>query len=160
VLTGKLWPEGTVSSVKNLNGYAGDVSPAQAWKHLEQDPKAQLVDVRTTAEWLFVGTADVSSLGRELHRVEWQQFPRMSPNPEFVRNVSERLKSSGADVETPVFFVCRSGARSRAAAIAMTAAGFHRAFNVEGGFEGDMDAAGHRGMSNGWKAAGLPWRQS
>jgi len=59
-----------------------------------------------------------------------------------------------------VVFLCRSGARSRAAAIAMTAAGFAKAFNASGGFEGDLDALRHRGNNNGWKAAQLPWKQS
>jgi rhodanese-related sulfurtransferase len=56
--------------------------------------------------------------------------------------------------------LCRSGARSRAAAIALTGAGFAQAFNIGDGFEGDVDPQGHRGNRNGWKAANLPWRQS
>ena len=55
--------------------------------------------------------------------------------------------------------LCRSGARSRAAAIALTEAGFAQAFNIAGGFEGDMDGEGHRGNREGWKAENLPWRQ-
>jgi rhodanese-related sulfurtransferase len=58
-----------------------------------------------------------------------------------------------------VLFLCRSGARSRAAAVALTGLGFAKAFNVAGGFEGDPDGERHRGNINGWKAAGLPWRQ-
>jgi rhodanese-related sulfurtransferase len=57
-------------------------------------------------------------------------------------------------------FLCRSGVRSRAAAIAMTRAGFSRAYNIAGGFEGDLDGERHRGAANGWKAAGLPWKQT
>jgi rhodanese-related sulfurtransferase len=149
-----------VASVNNTHGYAGDVGPDQAWELLEHNPKTQLVDVRTTAEWAFVGIPDLSSLGREIHRVEWQRFPDMSLNPNFVQSVAERLKNSGTDPETPVLFICRSGGRSHAAAVAMTAAGFNHALNVAGGFEGDMDAEEHRGTVGGWKAAGLPWRQS
>jgi hypothetical protein len=37
--------------------------------------------------------------------------------------------------------------------------GYARAFNVLEGFEGDKDAAGHRGTVGGWKVAGLPWIQ-
>ena len=147
-------------SVQNSSGYAGDVALDEAWKLLEQNPTAQLVDVRTVAEWTFVGIPDLSRLGREVHTVEWQRFPDMSPNPDFVRTVAERLRNSGADADTPVLFLCRSGARSRAAAIAMTGAGFARALNVSGGFEGDRDASGHRGTVGGWKVANLPWRQS
>lgn len=147
-------------SEQAVSRYAGDVSPRQAWELLEQEPRAQLVDVRTAAEWAFVGAPDLSSLGREVHQVSWQHFPQGSLNPEFVRSARERLLAAGADEHTPVLFLCRSGGRSRAAAIAMAESGFRRAFNVAGGFEGDPDAAGHRGNLNGWKFSQLPWRQS
>jgi rhodanese-related sulfurtransferase len=84
----------------------------------------------------------------------------MAPNPAFAAQTAEKLRAAGADAETPVLFLCRSGARSRAAAIAMTKAGFSKAYNVAGGFEGDLDQTRHRGARNGWKAEGLSWRQS
>ncbi|MGH6888812.1 MAG: rhodanese-like domain-containing protein [Rhizomicrobium sp.] len=140
--------------------YAGDVSPKEAWDILERDRSAQIVDVRTAAEWAFVGTPDLSTLGREAHFVEWQGFPDPRPNADFVAHATQELRAAGAVLNTPVLFLCRSGGRSRAAAIAMTAAGFARALNVMGGFEGDSDARGHRGATSGWKAEGLPWRQS
>jgi rhodanese-related sulfurtransferase len=136
--------------------YAGDVSAAQAWAQLEADPKAQLVDVRTMAEWNFVGVPDLGPLGRQAHCIEWQSFPAGAQNPGFVREAEAAL---GADKSAPVLLLCRSGARSRAAAIALTQAGYTRAFNVAGGFEGDTDGDGHRGNRNGWKASDLPWRQ-
>jgi rhodanese-related sulfurtransferase len=134
--------------------YAGDISVQDAWDRLKSG--ARLVDVRTVAEWNFVGLPDLSSLGADVHTVEWQGFPSGAQNPAFVAQVEGEL---GADKATPVLLLCRSGARSRAAAIALTRAGFEQAFNVAGGFEGDPDAEGHRGKRNGWKAAGLPWRQ-
>ena len=136
--------------------YAGDVSPADAWSALKADPAAQVVDVRTTAEWNFVGIPDLSSANREVQLVEWQSFPTMAANPEFMAQVS----AANADKNAPIFFLCRSGARSRAAAIAATRAGYTRAYNIAGGFEGDLNAERHRGSNNGWKASGLPWRQS
>jgi rhodanese-related sulfurtransferase len=136
--------------------YAGDISVADAWKQLESDPKAQLVDVRTMAEWNFVGLPDLGAVGRKVHCVEWQSFPTGAQNPGFVAEASAAL---GADKSAPVLLLCRSGARSRAAAIALTRAGFEKAFNVAGGFEGDGDGEGHRGNVSGWKAANLPWRQ-
>jgi len=136
--------------------YAGDISAAQAWERLQADAGAQLVDVRTMAEWNFVGLPDLSGLGRRVHCIEWQQFPGGGRNPDFVAQASQAL----ADKNAPVMLLCRSGARSRAAAIALTAAGYSQAFNIGDGFEGDVDADGHRGNHNGWKAANLPWRQS
>ena len=140
--------------------YAGDLDLPAAWDLLVREPKAQLVDVRTIAEWSFVGLPDLSSLSREPHRIEWQTYPSMQPNPNFVADASERLQATGAEPDTPVLFLCRSGARSRAAAVAMKRAGFRNAFNIAGGFEGDLDGEGHRGQVSGWKAAGLPWRQT
>lgn len=138
--------------------YAGDLSSREAWTILEQDPGARLVDVRTQAEWSFVGLPDLSSLGRALELIEWQSFPDQRRNAGFISTLEGKL--AGAKRETPLLFLCRSGARSRAAAIAATDAGFSRAYNIAGGFEGDPDSNAHRGTTNGWKAAGLPWRQS
>ncbi len=140
--------------------YAGDVGSAEAWEMLAQDPKVQLVDVRTQAEWNFVGLPDVESLGRRVHCIQWQDFPSGAPNPDFVSEVSNALTASGADKDTPVLFLCRSGARSRGAAMAMTRAGYQKAFNIGDGFEGNLDAERHRGTSSGWKAEWLPWKQS
>jgi rhodanese-related sulfurtransferase len=137
--------------------YAGDVTAQEAWDLLVKSPAAQLVDVRTTAEWAFVGLPDLSQLGRPVHRVEWQSFPSMAPNPDFVGDV---VAAVGTDKDVPVLFLCRSGARSRAAAIALTAAGYTKAFNIAGGFEGDIDLSRHRGKINGWKAQALPWAQT
>ena len=140
--------------------YAGDLALRAAWDLLAHETAAQLVDVRTVAEWNFVGLPDLSSLAREPHRIEWQSYPSMQINPNFVADAAEQLQAAGAGPDTPVLFLCRSGARSRAAAVAMTRAGFHKAFNIAGGFEGDIDGEGHRGKINGWKATGLPWRQT
>ncbi len=134
--------------------YAGDVSAPEAWDRLKAG--GQLLDVRTMAEWNFVGLPDLSALGRRVHCVEWQGFPTGAQNPGFVAEAEAAL---GADKAAPVLVICRSGARSRAAAIALTRAGYTQAFNVAGGFEGDPDGKGHRGQLNGWKAANLPWRQ-
>lgn len=138
--------------------YAGDVTPAETWRVLRENPDAVLVDVRTRAEWSFVGVPDLSAAGKEPVLMEWQLFPTMALNPGFAAGLSSALGQSHKNA--PVFFLCRSGARSRAAAIAMTGVGFSRCFNIAGGFEGDLDASKHRGTNSGWKAADLPWVQS
>ena len=140
--------------------YAGNVQAHEAWELLKSDPKAQLVDVRTAAEWTFVGLPDLSAIGRTTILVEWQTFPSMGRNPQFEAAVSEKLKAAGVSPSTPVAFICRSGGRSQAAAAAMTASGYSRCFNVVGGFEGDLNAVKHRGEASGWKAAKLPWTQT
>lgn len=140
--------------------FAGNIQAHEAWELLKGDPKAQLVDVRTAAEWTFVGLPDLTSIGRSVILVEWQTFPAMSRNPQFEVAVAEKLKAAGISQSTPVAFICRSGGRSQAAAAAMTAAGFTRCYNVAGGFEGDLNAIKHRGETGGWKAAKLPWTQT
>lgn len=142
------------------DGHAGDLAPAEAWKVLGADTAAQLVDVRTQAEWTFVGVPDLSSLEKSVQLVEWQSFPGMERAEGFVERVAAGLEAAGAGPETPVIFICRSGARSAAAARAMAAAGFANSYNLDGGFEGDLDTERHRGGTTGWKAQGLPWSQS
>src|SRR5579872_4522093 len=121
-----------MASVSPLD-YAGDISATEAWDRLKGDPKAQLLDVRTAAEWNFVGLPDLSSIGRRTHCIEWQGFPTGARNPGFVIEAAQALD----DPEAPVMLLCRSGARSRAAAIALTGAGYSQAFNIADGFEGD-----------------------
>ncbi len=139
------------------SGYAGDVSPGEAFRTLGENSKARLIDVRTRAEWNFVGLPELPG-GRPL-LAEWQVFPQMAVNPRFADEAAAMIAESGGDASAPVFLLCRSGARSRSAAMALTARGFTAAYNIAGGFEGDHDGEGHRGGTNGWKAEGLPWRQ-
>jgi rhodanese-related sulfurtransferase len=140
--------------------YAGDVSPAEAWAALQTDPSATLVDVRTVAEWSFVGVPNLGPLGKRPLFQEWQSYPSMQVDPAFADRVAEALDAAGAGADAAIFFLCRSGARSQAAAAALTARGYARCFNIAGGFEGPLDSARHRGGSAGWKAEGLPWMQS
>jgi rhodanese-related sulfurtransferase len=135
--------------------YAGDITPQEAWKLLSDNADAVLVDCRTSAEWKFVGVADTSTLGRDVVYVEWNKTDG-THNDDFV---DELVAAGVAPGDRPVVFLCRSGNRSIGAAEAATAAGIAPSYNVLDGFEGNLDGAGHRG-STGWKAVGLPWRQS
>jgi rhodanese-related sulfurtransferase len=139
--------------------YAGDLSPRETWDLLAKEPNAQLIDVRTEAEWNFVGIPDLGPLRRQALLCEWQRFPP-APNPTFVKEAAQALGGTGYAKGAPLVFLCRSGARSRAAAIAMTSEGFGPCFNISDGFEGTLDGLRHRGSAAGWKAEGLPWIQS
>ncbi|GAA0786719.1 rhodanese-like domain-containing protein [Roseibium denhamense] len=141
-------------------GYASDLTALETYTRLQDNNPAALVDVRTQAEWTFVGVPDLRSIAGEPILVEWQGFPSSGPNPYFVRDLSELLAQKGLDQDASIYFLCRSGARSQAAAIALTQAGYSRCFNISDGFEGPLDGDGHRGTNSGWKAAGLPWIQS
>ncbi len=136
-----------------------DVSVAETWDRLKADGRALLVDVRTNAEWAFVGIPDLSALGKRVLAVEWQTFPDSRVDPDFSERLSAALSAAGASIDDEVFFICRSGGRSRMAAEVMTAEGFRHCRNVADGFEGPLDADRHRGLIGGWKAAGLAWVQ-
>jgi rhodanese-related sulfurtransferase len=129
--------------------YAGALLPFEAHTLTQQVPGAKLVDVRTQAEWEYVGHIPDSVL------VEWNTYPRGERNREFI----EQLQARVAKTEAPVMFLCRSGARSHNAAAAATLAGYPNSYNILEGFEGDKDARGHRSSVGGWRFAGLPWAQ-
>ncbi|MGO4362043.1 rhodanese-like domain-containing protein [Terrabacter sp. RAF57] len=134
--------------------YAGDVTPEQAWTVLRDEPGAALVDVRTRAEWSYVGLPDLGGIGKDVVLVEWQTYPEGTVNERFTAD----LEAAGVPKDAPVYFLCRSGVRSVAAAEAATRNGWSRSHNVLEGFEGTHDEQRHRAVS-GWKVAGLPWVQ-
>lgn len=147
-------------SAQLVNGYAGDLSPGDAYSMLESDKSTVLVDVRTRAEWSYVGVPDLTGIGKEAIFIEWQEYPSMKVAPEFAPRLLEHLRSLGVSQAAPVLFLCRSGARSRAAAVALTTAGWQHCYNIAEGFEGALDDTRQRGRVDGWKARGLPWAQS
>ena len=130
------------------------ITAPEAYDTLTGDPDAVLVDVRTPAEWTYVGIPDLHEIGKRVIRVPWQDETG-TPNHGFL----DDLDRAGVDREQTVMFLCRSGGRSQAAADAALDAGFTRPLNVADGFEGPLDDEGHRGTVEGWKVAGLPWRQ-
>lgn len=135
--------------------YAGDISPKEGWQLLSSDARAVLVDVRTPAEWTYVGIPSLGDIGKQPILVPWVDFPAMQFNDKFVDQVSGAVEAGA-----PVVLICRSGVRSRAAAMALSAAGLGPCYNIATGFEGDPDEQRHRGTASGWKADGLPWVQT
>ena len=129
--------------------YRGALLPSEAYELTQLEPNARLVDVRTAAELAFVGRVP------DCVEIEWKSYPTMQRNPEFI----ETLKREVAE-DAPVLFLCRSGGRSHEAAMTAAQAGYHDAYNVLEGFEGDCDQQRHRNTLSGWRAAGLPWMQS
>ena len=131
--------------------YAGDLSPQEAWAKLEAG--AILVDVRTEGEWAHIGIPDTAAAGESRNDplfIQWN-LAGGTPNPHFVEQLRQRAP---ADTAVELVFLCRSGARSIAAATAATAAGY-TSYNVLEGFEGETDRFGERTV-NGWKNRGLP----
>ena len=127
--------------------YAGAVTPSEAYALLQSAPGATLVDVRTRAEWDWVGRIPGAV------EIEWIGYPCGQPNAHFLAQLRQCV-----DPEALVLFLCRSGVRSHQAASLAYEAGYTAAFNVLEGFEGDKDAHGQRGRIGGWRHAGLPWQ--
>ena len=136
-----------------------DWAPERVWKELEVNDGACLIDVRSKPEWIFVGVPDLSSIGRRVVFSEWISYPETRANPSFVEQVTHELGSHSLNT---FFFICRSGVRSRAAAIEVSKshAKAVQCVNVAEGFEGDLDHHRRRGYVNGWKFKKLPWRQT
>lgn len=128
--------------------YDGALTPAEAHEVLTRAPGATLVDVRTRAELEWVGRVPGAV------EIEWQTWPGGAPNPNFGQQLEAQV-----DSQRLVMFLCRSGARSSAAAAAAKRAGYTEVYNVLEGFEGDKDARQHRNTVGGWRKAGLPWVQ-
>ncbi|HQR03868.1 MAG: rhodanese-like domain-containing protein [Proteobacteria bacterium] len=129
--------------------YAGSLTPGEAHEVMRLTPDARLVDVRTRAEWDWVGRIP------DALEIEWQGYPGGAQNPHFIQTLQHTVPS-----ETLLLFLCRSGGRSSAAATAAAAAGYPSCYNVLEGFEGDKDAHGQRNTTGGWRFRGLPWIQS
>lgn len=127
--------------------YAGRVPPTVAWA-LVQRGEATLVDVRSPEERKFVGEVPAALA------VPWASGTSLTRNPRFVRELEGKVAK-----DTVVLLLCRSGKRSALAAEAATKAGFENAFNVDEGFEGEIDERGQRGRLGGWRSHGLPWTQ-
>jgi rhodanese-related sulfurtransferase len=136
-----------------------DVPVKQVWERLVANPDSVLIDVRTRSEWAFVGLPELSSIGRRPVLVEWLGFPDNRVNAGFVDELTGQLDVLGIGRNAELYFICRSGGRSRQAAQVMAAAGYLHCHNVAEGFEGPLDADRHRGVRSGWKAEGLPWSQ-
>jgi rhodanese-related sulfurtransferase len=133
-----------------------DVPVEEVWALLEKDSSSVLIDVRTRAEWAFVGLPDLESIGKRVLTVEWQTSPERPVDEAFPERLKKVLDAAGTDNDTELFFICRSGARSRMAAEAMANAGYRRCRNVAEGFEGLSIPTGTEGGS----PAGKPpaWR--
>ncbi len=129
--------------------FEGALLPVEAYEIMQSAPGAKLVDVRTRAELDWVGRITGAV------EIEWATYPGMKPNAHFIAQLEQMV-----DKESLVMFICRSGVRSRSAAITATQAGYADCYNVLEGFEGDKDAAGQRNTLNGWRVCELPWEQS
>jgi len=134
------------------------LNPRRAYDLLQHNPRALLIDVRSSMEFLFVGHPCGA-----IH-IAWIDEPDWEVNPHFVRQVRELLLGGVVDDSSvggraPVILICRSGKRSLEAGRALLAAGIEHVYNVLDGFEGELNAQHQRSTLGGWRFEGLPWEQ-
>ena len=135
-----------------------EISSPQAWDVLEGNPQAVLLDVRTSMEYEYVGHP------LNAMHVPWMDAPDWNVDARFVDNVRQALvKRSGSDQDlesTVILAICKSGKRSQAAAEELVSHGFNHLYNIEDGFEGEMDNKKHRNKINGLRVAKLTLDES
>ncbi|MFW2149050.1 rhodanese-like domain-containing protein [Acinetobacter sp. TY1] len=127
--------------------FTGTILPQEAWA-LFQTAQVVIVDVRTNEERKFVGYVE------DTVHIPWATGTALNRNPRFAKELETKV---GKD--KIILLLCRSGKRSAAAANVAFNAGFENIYNIDQGFEGDLDENNHRGSFNGWRFHGLPWRQ-
>lgn len=136
------------------------ISAQEAFELLKNDQNSALIDVRTFEEFNFVGFVDPASFDGRMILLPWQLYPEMEENLDFAHNLTKSLAQLSLPIDKAcLFFICRTGARSNAAAEFALNSGYENPHNILHGFEGDLNSGSHRGLVNGWKASNLPWRQ-
>jgi len=135
--------------------YKRNLLPKMAVERLQNNPQALFVDVRSKAEYKYVGYPENSIL------IPWIDDPDWEPNPEvFSDLVMQELDGRENLSDTEIILICRSGFRSNEALKCLENKGFTQVSHVASGFEGDLDENDHRGNLNGWRHDGMPWSQS
>ena len=135
--------------------YAGDLTPLESWDLLSKEKESFLIDCRTQPEWQFVGIPKLEDLNKKPIFIEWQLYPSMLINENFLNEVQD----SPANKDSKIILICRSGGRSKSAAEFLTSKGYKDCYNCQDGFEGIHNQNEHRSNSSGWKFSKLPWRQ-
>ena len=135
--------------------YKRNLLPKMAVERLQSNSQALFVDVRSKAEYKYVGYPENSIL------IPWIDDPDWEPNPEaFSDLVMKELDGRENLLNTEIILICRSGFRSNEALKCLENKGFTQVSHVASGFEGDLDENDHRGNLNGWRHDGMPWSQS
>ena len=133
------------------------LSPKAAWDMIQQDPRALLIDIRSSMEFLFVGHP-VGAV-----HIPWIDEPDWDINPHFTADI-RKLMLGGVVCDTeegcaPILLICRSGKRSKEAGEKLLKDGLKRVYHIDEGFEGELNDHHQRSTLNGWRFHGLPWEQ-
>lgn len=132
------------------------LSPQQAFNMLDEQSNNLLIDVRSSMEFLFVGHP------KGAVHIAWIDEPEWDVNPNFVTEVRQLVLGGvrAEDGHTPaVILICRSGNRSLEAGQHLLDAGLTNVFNIDEGFEGELNDSHQRSTLGGWRYHNLPWDQ-
>ena len=141
---------------KNDFNLVTDITVIEAWEILKKNSGAHLIDVRTEAEIIFVGYPTLKSIDKEVIFIPWLFYPGSILNQDFKKILCEQFINK----DDHLLFICRTGGRSGHAAIVSSEFGYKNCYNIEDGFEGDMNSLRQRGKISGWKFFNLPWEQT
>ncbi len=132
------------------------ISPKEAFKMLSEHPNSLLIDVRSSMEFLFVGHP------KGAVHIAWIDEPDWDINPNFVTEIRKLVLGGvcGENVQHPnIILICRSGNRSLEAGQLLIDSGLNHVFNIDEGFEGELDDKHQRSTQGGWRYHKLPWEQ-
>ncbi len=137
-----------------------DVIPSDAYALATSNAGYYILDVRTVAEWQWVGHPGINKAGEgaaltgKVLNISYEVSKKgqMILNDHFLKDVQDVFQDTSNVV---LITMCRSGSRSKAAATVLEAAGYN-VLNMVTGFEGSADTNGYRTV-NAWKVEGLPY---
>ena len=132
-----------------------NIKSTEAWKILNAEDDATLIDIRTEEEWKLTGMPDLRLVNKKVTLLSWRFWPEMNINNNFIRSIKNMFEKKN----TTLLFICRGGHRSHQAASSAYSEGYLNNYNVIDGFEGQLNDDGHRNSIDGWKFNNLPWYQ-
>ena len=125
-----------------------EICSKKAFEILKSENESYLIDVRTEYEWTTIGVPNLEKINKKVLFIPWPNLVDM----EFVKYFLNILKSR-FNYNNKLFFICRSGSRSRLASEIAAKNNFSNCYNIIDGFEGNRTDE----MKSGWKSQDLPW---
>lgn len=110
---------------------------------MQKNPEVILVDVRTPAEWQFVGYTPMAQIMVPSVKFDFSEMDDKKArykdvvNDDFVSEFEAKLFDLGADQNTTYVLMCRSGSsRAQPAAKMLYQYGYKNVYIMKDGFEG------------------------
>ena len=108
----------------------GEVYPTECYQRLCDSANAIILDVRTKPEVQFVGVVDISDTKAQQVFIEWQSYPIMQVNENFLNEMEVALLNLELSKDAEIYCLCRTGVRSLNAANLLSSHGFSKCYNI------------------------------